>query len=57
MSTYDFRRKLTARDHLSATLAAAGAALGVGLVVYYLARLLLQRAPLEQPKPPARRPG
>jgi hypothetical protein len=42
MPTFDYRRRLTLREHLPAAGAAVGAAVGV----FYLARLLLQRTPL-----------
>jgi hypothetical protein len=42
MATFDYRRRLTLKEHLPAV----GAALGVGVVVFYLARLVMQRTPL-----------
>jgi hypothetical protein len=39
---YTYRRKLRATE----LLPAAGAAVGVGLAVFYVARLLLQRTPV-----------
>ena len=41
-ASYYYRRALTARE----LLPAVGAGVGVGLAVFYLARLLLQRTPL-----------
>ena len=48
MTTFDYRRKLDFKDQMPALGAAAGAAVGVGAVVYYVARLFLQRVPLER---------
>jgi hypothetical protein len=42
MATFDYRRRLSLKEHLPAV----GAALGVGAAVFYLARLVLQRTPL-----------
>jgi hypothetical protein len=42
MATFDYRRRLTLKE----TLPAVGAALGAGAVVFYFARLALQRTPL-----------
>ena len=41
-AVYYFRRELDARE----TLTAAGIALGAGLAVFYLARVMLQRTPI-----------
>lgn len=52
---YYYRRPLGGRD----LLPAVGAAVGLGLVGFYLARVLLQRTPLDPPAggaPPVPRP-
>jgi hypothetical protein len=41
-AVYYYRRGLNARE----TLTAAGVALGAGLAVFYLARVMLQRTPI-----------
>ena len=41
-AVYYYRRELDARE----TLTAAGLALGAGLAVFYLARVMLQRTPI-----------
>ncbi len=46
MATFDYRRKLSRDDEIKAAGAAAGAAVAVGAVVLYLARVMLQRTPL-----------
>ncbi|HEX7242331.1 MAG TPA: hypothetical protein VF263_18735 [Longimicrobiaceae bacterium] len=46
MATFDYRRKLSRGDEMKAAGAAAGAAVAVGAVVLYLARVMLQRTPL-----------
>jgi hypothetical protein len=43
MATYHYRRKLTLKEHLPA----AGAALAAAGAMFYLARLVLQKTPLE----------
>ena len=47
MSPYYVRRTPGLRENLEAGLVAAGVALGVGAVSFYLLRLLLAREPLE----------
>ena len=49
MATFHYRRRLTAAEQLPALGAALGAAVGAGAVVFYLARLMLQRTPLSPP--------
>ncbi|HEV2146785.1 MAG TPA: hypothetical protein VGR37_05170 [Longimicrobiaceae bacterium] len=46
MPTFDYRRKLSLQEHLPAVGAGVGAGVAVGTVVFYLARLMLQRTPL-----------
>lgn len=46
MPTFDYRRRLTLAEQLPAVGAGVGAALAVGVSVFYLARLMLQRTPL-----------
>lgn len=48
MSTYDFRRRLSFKDHLPVLGAAAGAGAGVAVVVFYIGRLFVQRVRLER---------
>jgi len=48
MTTLDYRRKLDLKDQMPAFGAAAGAAVGVAAIVYYVVRLFLQRVPLER---------
>jgi hypothetical protein len=60
MATYDYRRRLSRADELKAAGAALGAAAGVAVVAWYLARILLQRTPVlpaaDEPEgPPPRR--
>lgn len=57
---YVYRRSLTGRE----LLPAVGVGVGVGLAAFYVARLLLQRTPLdiagsarERPRPPRRASG
>lgn len=50
-SRYYYRRHLGVRD----LLPALGVAIGAGLFAFYVARLLLQRTPLDVPRAP--RPG
>lgn len=54
-SEFYYRRGLTTRE----LLPAIGAAIGVGLAAFYVARLLIQRTPLEPapPRMPRRRPA
>jgi hypothetical protein len=59
MPTFDYRRKLTLQEQLPLAGAAVGAGVAVGTVVFYLARLMLQRTPLRDssaahPATPAR---
>ena len=50
---YYYRRHLGAKE----LLPAIGAAVGLGLVGFYLARIFLEKTPIETPKDlPARRP-
>lgn len=49
---YYYRRELSLREMLPAL----GVGLGVGMAAFYVARLLLQRAPLERATLPASRP-
>lgn len=46
MPTFDYRRKLSLQEQLPAVGAGVGAGVAVGTVVFYLARLVLQRTPL-----------
>ena len=46
MPTFDYRRRLTPREQLPALGAGVGAGVAIGLSVFYLARLMLQRTPL-----------
>lgn len=52
MSTFDRRRHLTRKELMPAVGAGVAAGVGVGLVVFYAARLMLQREPL-RPLPAA----
>ena len=59
MPTFDYRRRLSLREQLPAVGAGVGAGFAVGLGVFYLARLMLQRTPLRDtraahPAAPAR---
>ena len=45
MSTFDYRRHLSTKEQIPLAIAAAGA----GLVVFYVARVLRQREPLDPP--------
>lgn len=49
MSTFDRRRHLTRNELMPAIGAGVAAGVGVGLVVFYAARLMLQREPLRPP--------
>lgn len=48
MPTFHYRRRLTREERLRALGMAGGAALGVGAVVFYFARIFLQRTPLRE---------
>lgn len=48
MATFDYRRELTARE----LLPAVGAGIGAGMVVAYLAQLLLRRERLPRASAP-----
>jgi hypothetical protein len=49
MPTYSYRRDLKASDWKKVIGIGAGAGVGVALVAGYLARIVLQRAPLRPP--------
>jgi hypothetical protein len=52
MATFDYRRELTARE----LIPAVGAGIGAGVVVAYVAQLLLRRERLPRPSAPPARP-
>lgn len=69
MPTFDYRRRLSPGEQLPAVGAGLGAGVAVGLAVFYLAKLMLQRTPLRDapaarggeaapfPSPPVRPPS
>jgi hypothetical protein len=51
---YYYRRSLTPRE----ALPAVGVGIGVGLIAFYLAKILLERTPLRpERRPPTQRPS
>jgi hypothetical protein len=54
MSPYYRRTTPGVRENLGAALVAAGLALGVASVSFYLVRTFLAREPLDPPSPPSR---